>query len=103
MRELWRNLFALAVFPDEDLGRPRKCHSPSPPTSGASVGSAPMDDELEELRREVEVLRRLVTFALPYVPLQAGNPEIQAELDRAVFGADFLERVGLAYAARQPN
>jgi hypothetical protein len=53
-----------------------------------------MDDELEEPRREVAVLRRLVAFALPYVPLRAGSPEIQVELDRAVFGADFLERVG---------
>ena len=62
-----------------------------------------MHNEVEDLRREVEVLRRLVTFALPYVPLRAGTPEIQAELDRAVFGGDFLERVGLAYAARQPR
>jgi hypothetical protein len=62
-----------------------------------------MDNELETLRREVEVLRRLVTFALPCVPLRAGSPEIQEELDRAVFGADFLERVGLAYAARRES
>lgn len=59
-----------------------------------------MDRELEDLRREVVVLRRLVAFALPYVPLGAGNPAIQAELDRAVFGADFLERVGRACHAR---
>jgi hypothetical protein len=62
-----------------------------------------VDNELDQLRQEVQVLRRLVTFALPYVPLSAGNPAIQAELDRAVFGADWKERVGLAYAARQPN
>ena len=49
------------------------------------------------------VLRRLVAFALPYVRLGAGDPAIQAELDRAVFGADFLERVGLAYGAGGPH
>jgi hypothetical protein len=37
------------------------------------------------------------------VPLRAGSPEIQAELDRAVFGADFLERVVLAFGARQAH
>jgi len=57
-----------------------------------------MDDELEQLRQDVEVLRRLVAFTLPYVPLRAGGPEIQAELDRAVFGVDFVERVGLSHA-----
>jgi len=57
-----------------------------------------MDNELDDLRREVAMLRRLVAFALPYVPLRAGSPEIQ---DRAVFGADFLRRVGEAYAARR--
>jgi hypothetical protein len=62
-----------------------------------------MDNELEQLRAEVKVLRRLVRFALPYVPLRAGTPEIQAELDRAVFGADELLRVGLAYAAQRPH
>ena len=62
-----------------------------------------MENELEQLRQEVEVLRRLVLFAFPYVPLRAGNPAIQAELDRTVFGEDYLERVGLAYAARNPH
>jgi hypothetical protein len=55
------------------------------------------------LRASAGQLRRLVAFALPYVPLRAGSPEIQAELDRAVLGADFLERLELAYAARLPR
>jgi hypothetical protein len=60
---------------------------------------AQMDTDLEELRREVAVLRCLVAFALPYVPLRAGSPEIQAELDRGAFGADSLGVMGLSYPA----
>ena len=51
-----------------------------------------MDKDIEDLRQEVAVLRGLVAFALPCVPLSAVGAEIQAELDRAVFGADFVER-----------
>ena len=60
-------------------------------------------EELAHLRRENARLRRLLAFAIPYVPLRAGRPEVQAELERAVFGEDWVERAGRAWLARHPE
>jgi hypothetical protein len=62
-----------------------------------------LSEELIHLRGESARLKRLLAFALPYVPVGAGAPGVQAELERAVFGEGWRERAGRAYLARHPE
>jgi len=86
------------------VGRPFSFVTLEIPSQALAAGfptreTIPAMDETARLRAENERLRALLVRLYPYVPLSAGDADLQEELERALMGDDYRERQARAALA----